>query len=213
MTNRAEAQRRPARKASKTAAAKPASKAETFRLTESPSHLLRRADQFAAEMFVTSDLRDGVTLRQSVLLAAIAESEGASQSDLVRMTGVDRSTLAEMMARMERRGLIARAAARDDGRAKSVRLTAQGRRRLDDALPAMRHVDRALLAAIPTANRALFRALLVSLAEAADKLHAEIETMQAPKKKPAPRKVAAKRATKPAPRAAVKARKKAGAKR
>src|SRR5690606_8658017 len=137
------------------------------------SHLLRRAEQFAAEMFAQSELRDGVTLRQSVLLAAIAESEGASQSDLVRMTGVDRSTLAEMMARMERRGLIARAAARDDGRAKSVRLTAQGRRRLDSALPAMRHVDKALLAAVPAANRATFRALLVSLAETAEQLHAD----------------------------------------
>jgi len=205
MTNRAEAQRRPAKKAAKAAPPKAAaSKANMFKLTESPSHLLRRAEQFAAEMFVTSDLRDGVTLRQSVLLAAIAESEGASQSDLVRMTGVDRSTLAEMMARMESRGLIARAAARDDGRAKSVRLTAQGRRRLDDALPAMRQVDRALLAAIPSANRSLFRALLVSLAEAADKLHAEIESLPAPKKK-APRRSTS------AP--AAKARKKARAKR
>lgn len=211
MTNRAEAQRRPsksmaARKAAKAPASRAAtSKADAFKLTESPSHLLRRAEQFAAEMFVSSELRDGVTLRQSVLLAAIAESEGASQSDLVRMTGVDRSTLAEMMARMEHRGLIARAAARDDGRAKSVRLTAQGRRRLDDALPAMRHVDRALLAAIPAANRPLFRALLVSLAEAADKLHAENESL------PPPKKVAPAR--KPSSLPAARARKKARAKR
>jgi DNA-binding MarR family transcriptional regulator len=194
-----------AKKAGKAAVSRAAiSRADAFKLTESPSHLLRRAEQFAAEMFVSSELRDGVTLRQSVLLAAIAESEGASQSDLVRMTGVDRSTLAEMMARMEHRGLIARAAARDDGRAKSVRLTAQGRRRLDDALPAMRHVDRALLAAIPAANRSLFRALLVSLAEAADKLHAQNEALPPPKKTPARRVAAA---------TAAKARKKARAKR
>lgn len=207
MTNRAEAQRRSsksvaAKKAGKAAVSRAAiSRADAFKLTESPSHLLRRAEQFAAEMFVSSELRDGVTLRQSVLLAAIAESEGASQSDLVRMTGVDRSTLAEMMARMEHRGLIARAAARDDGRAKSVRLTAQGRRRLDDALPAMRHVDRALLAAIPAANRSLFRALLVSLAEAADKLHAQNEALPPPKKTPA-----RKGASSPAARARKKAR-------
>lgn len=187
MTIRAEAQKRPARKTARPAG----TVVGKFRLTESPSHLLRRAEQFAAEMFAQSELRDGVTLRQSVLLAAIAESEGASQSDLVRVTGVDRSTLAEMMARMERRGLIARAAARDDGRAKSVRLTAQGRRRLDSALPAMRHVDKALLAAVPAANRAMFRALLVSLAESADRLSAENEAAP-PAKKPAVRKKAAK---------------------
>lgn len=187
MTIRAEAQKRPARKTARPAG----TAAGKFKLTESPSHLLRRAEQFAAEMFAQSELRDGVTLRQSVLLAAIAESEGASQSDLVRMTGVDRSTLAEMMARMERRGLIARAAARDDGRAKSVRLTAQGRRRLDSALPAMRHVDKALLAAVPAANRAMFRALLVSLAETADRLSAENEAPPPPKQ-PAVRKTAAR---------------------
>ena len=122
---------------------------EVFRLSRSPSHLLRRAEQFAAELFARSELHDGVTLRQTVLLAAIAEAEGASQSDLVRTTGVDRSTLAEMMARMEKRGLIARAAAADDGRAKSVRLTADGRRRLAAVLPAIRNVDRSLLAALP----------------------------------------------------------------
>jgi DNA-binding MarR family transcriptional regulator len=203
MTIRAEAQRRPARKA----AGKTPAKGEVFRLTESPSHLLRRAEQFAADMFARSELRDGVTLRQSVLLAAIAESEGASQSDLVRMTGVDRSTLAEMMARMESRGLIARAAARDDGRAKSVRLTAQGRRRLDSAIPAMRDVDKALLAAVPAANRALFRSLLVSLAEAADTALAESEEA------PAPKKVVAPVRNKPVARAAAAVRKKARKKR
>lgn len=211
MTIRAEAQRRPARKPADRAPAKGSvkgqAKGEAFRLTESPSHLLRRAEQFAADMFARSELLDGVTLRQSVLLAAIAESEGASQSDLVRITGVDRSTLAEMMARMERRGLIARAAARDDGRAKSVRLNAQGRRRLDSAVPAMREVDKALLAAVPAANRTLFRALLVSLAEAADRAMAESEEAPAPKKAAGPVR------NKPVARAAAAVRKKARKKR
>lgn len=141
---------------------------EVFRLSRSPSHLLRRAEQFAADLFARAELHDGVTLRQTVLLAAIAEAEGASQSDLVRTTGVDRSTLAEMMARMESRGLIARAAAADDGRAKSVRLTAEGRRRLDAVLPAIRQVDRNLLAALPASKRTAFQMILAELAEAAD---------------------------------------------
>jgi DNA-binding MarR family transcriptional regulator len=145
-----------------------ASSREVFRLSRSPSHLLRRAEQFAAELFARSELHDGVTLRQTVLLAAIAEAEGASQSDLVRTTGVDRSTLAEMMARMEKKGLIARAAAADDGRAKSVRLTAAGRRRLDAVLPAIANVDRSLLAALPASKRTVFQAILTELAEAAD---------------------------------------------
>lgn len=174
-----------ARRPSKTAA-KPKAR-DVFRLSRSPSHLLRRAEQFAAELFARSDLRDGVTLRQTVLLAAIAEDEGASQSDLVRTTGVDRSTLAEMMARMERKGLIARAAAADDGRAKSVRLTTGGRRRLNEALPAIRAVDRALLFALPAARRSAFETILAEIAETADRQHADeaaAPAKKAPRAKP-----------------------------
>lgn len=157
---------------------------EVFRLSQSPSHLLRRAEQFAADLFARSDLHDGVTLRQTVLMAAIAEAEGASQSDLVRTTGVDRSTLAEMMARMEKRGLIARAAAADDGRAKSVRLTSEGRRRLNEALPGIRAVDRALLAALTASQRSAFQSILSGLAESADRVvAAAVETPSPAKKK------------------------------
>jgi len=185
MTVRADATRRPDKKSARPA--KPASKAPlksgkrgpVFRLSESPSHLLRRAEQFAAEIFLKAEIPDGVTLRQSVLLAAIAEADGASQSDLVNATGVDRSTLAEMMARMEQKGFIVRAAAEDDGRAKSVSLTAEGRRRLDGALPAMREVDKALLAALPANRRSAFRATLLALTDAADAMHAE--SAEAPK--------------------------------
>lgn len=164
---------------------------EVFRLSQSPSHLLRRAEQFAADLFARSDLNDGVTLRQTVLMAAIAEAEGASQSDLVRITGVDRSTLAEMMARMEKRGLIARAAAADDGRAKSVRLTGEGRRRLNATLPAIRAVDRALLSALPANQRSGFQAILSELAVSADREAA------APVEAPAPVRTTAKKRARP----------------
>lgn len=200
MTVRADATQRPDRKSArlaKPAAGKPAGKSAAkrgpvFRLSESPSHLLRRAEQFAAEIFLKADIPDGVTLRQSVLLAAIAEADGASQSDLVSATGVDRSTLAEMMARMEQKGVIVRAAAEDDGRAKSVSLTAEGRRRLEGALPAMREVDRALLAALPASQRPAFRATLLALAEAADALHAEAAYAPRPAKRAANAKPAKK---------------------
>jgi DNA-binding MarR family transcriptional regulator len=187
MTVRADATRRPDRKSArpvKSAAGKTAAKrGPAFRLSESPSHLLRRAEQFAAEIFLKADIPDGVTLRQSVLLAAIAEADGASQSDLVNATGVDRSTLAEMMARMEQKGFIVRAAAEDDGRAKSVSLTAEGRRRLEGALPAMREVDKALLAALPASGRSAFRATLLALADAANAMHAEAAEVPRPAKR------------------------------
>ncbi len=190
MTVRADATRRPDRKSARPT--KAAKRGPVFRLSESPSHLLRRAEQFAAEIFLKAEIPDGVTLRQSVLLAAIAEADGASQSDLVGATGVDRSTLAEMMARMEQKGFIVRAAAEDDGRAKSVSLTAEGRRRLEGAVPAMREVDKALLAALPASRRSAFKATLLALADAADAMHAEAAEAPKPVKKAAKAKPAKK---------------------
>jgi DNA-binding MarR family transcriptional regulator len=140
---------------------------DDFRLSESPAHLLRRAQQYAAGIFHQAGL-SGVTLRQSVVLAAIAEAEGRSQAELVKATGIDRSTLADMIARMEKKGLVARARAEDDGRAKAVSLTADGRGKLDEALPAMRGVDDALSEALPKNRRTAFRDMLGALASAAD---------------------------------------------
>ena len=64
---------------------------ELFRLAHSPSHLLHRAEQLAADRFGQLVGADGVTLRQFAVLAAIAENPGLSQSDLVRATRVAES--------------------------------------------------------------------------------------------------------------------------
>ena len=196
MATREAAKRQTKRGSAKSSAGRKTAR-DVFRLSRSPSHLLRRAEQFATELFARSELHDGVTLRQTVLLAAIAEAEGASQSDLVRTTGVDRSTLAEMMARMEKKGLIARAAAADDGRAKSVRLTNEGRRRLDAVLPAIRDVDRNLLAALTATKRTAFQAILAELAEAADSKMTEDAPAKPARKPPRPKPRAAKKRAKP----------------
>jgi len=144
-----------------------AAHAVDFRLSESPAHLLRRAQQYASGIFHQAGL-SGVTLRQSVVLAAIAEGEGRSQSELVKATGVDRSTLADMIARMERKGLVTRMQAQGDARAKAVSLTEAGREKLAETLPAMRSVDDALSDALPRNRRVAFREMLGALAMAAD---------------------------------------------
>ncbi len=139
-----------------------------FKLSESPAHLLRRSQQFATEIFTDLGMADNVTLRQSVVLAAVAEKEGLSQSDLVSITGIDRSTLADMVGRMEIRGLVKRIASEGDARAKSVSLTAIGRDALEDAMPAMQTVDNALMQALPKNKRKAFLTILTFLASAAD---------------------------------------------
>lgn len=157
--------------------------ADEYRLSQSPSHLLRRAQQYVTDIFARSGLSDNVTLRQTVLLGAVAETEGASQTELVRATGVDRSTLAEMVSRMERKGLLTRKKDRQDGRAKRVWLTEAGRARLDQALPAMRAVDDALVALLPRTRQQSFQSALESIVRAAtDAQLAEMEEARATRK-------------------------------
>lgn len=98
---------------------------EPYRFAISVSHLLHRAEQLASERF-TQLAGETITLRQFAVLAAIAEAPGRSQIDLVRATGIDRSTLAEMMNRMEKRGWITRTTSVIDKRAVSVLLSAGG---------------------------------------------------------------------------------------
>jgi DNA-binding MarR family transcriptional regulator len=156
---------------------------EAFRLSASPAHLLRRAQQYASGIFQQAGL-SGVTLRQSVVLAAIAEEEGRSQAELVKATGVDRSTLADMIGRMEKKGLVGRVRSAGDARAKAVSLTDEGRAKLQQAMPAMRAVDDALSDALPKHRRAAFRDLLSVLATAADESEF-FETDERKTKKPA----------------------------
>jgi DNA-binding MarR family transcriptional regulator len=139
-------------------------------LATSPSHLLHRAQQVAADLFArnTGTSRDDLTPRQFAVLAALAERDGCSQSDLTAMTGIDRSTLADLLSRMAKRGLVARRKAPDDARANEVRLTSDGRAAWLQAAPAAIEADLQLLAALPRQRRETFVSLLGLLATIED---------------------------------------------
>jgi DNA-binding MarR family transcriptional regulator len=71
--------------------------------------------------------RFGVTADQFVVLAALAEGDALTQSDLGSKTLSDPNTLRAMLVLLERQGLIERRPHATDGRARSVSLTRRGR--------------------------------------------------------------------------------------
>lgn len=154
-----------------------------FSLHDSPSHLLHRAQQFAAGQSAGALSAAGVTLRQFSVLAAVSAQEGASQSNLVNETGIDRSTLADMVFRMEKAGLIRRTASKEDARAKAVFLTAKGRRALANATPAVQEADEQLLTALPKSRRASLISILAALSEASERPQTPPEAPAQPAKK------------------------------
>lgn len=135
-----------------------------FVLARSTSHLLHRAQQLAGDQFALAMGPAGITLRQFALLAALHDMADQTQSDLVRATGIDRSTLADMITRMEKRGLVARQVAENDARAKTVRLTTAGGRTYRQALPHALAADAALLDCLNKSRRAPFLEALQILA-------------------------------------------------
>lgn len=125
-------------------------------LDASAIHLLHRAGQCAGDLFAAEVKRGGLTPRQFAVLVAISLDEGVSQTELVNRTGIDRSTLADIVRRMLRKGLIARRRTRADARVYSVRLTDAGRSALRDAKPAAEQAESRLLSALEPERRAEF---------------------------------------------------------
>lgn len=111
-------------------------------------HLLHRASQRASEIFAIETRDFDLTARQYAVLTTIAHQEGLSQTDLVRLTGIDRSTLADVVQRLLRRGFIQRERTSQDGRTYAVTLSEEGRDLLDSIKPYARRADRTVLACL-----------------------------------------------------------------
>lgn len=137
-------------------------------LAESPSHLMHRTLQLALDIYAEEAGPDGLTQRQFAVLEAVAARSGLTQTDLVKATGIDRSTLADLVARMTSKGLLDRERSALDARAKAVRLSAQGEAALIAARPRVAAADKRILALLPKSRRETFLDLLTSLADAAD---------------------------------------------
>jgi DNA-binding MarR family transcriptional regulator len=103
-----------------------------------------------------------LTPRQFSVLVAISANEGLSQTEAVELTGVDRSTMADLIRRLLKKGYLRRHRARKDARAYAVSLTEKGWLALRDTVPAAERADARLLAALPTKDAELFlRALSI----------------------------------------------------
>ena len=139
-----------------------------FDLSQSPSHLLRRCVQYANDLFSQEQGASDLTKQQFTVLVAVEQNEGVSQTDLVSVTGIDRSTLAEMIRRMIEKGLLSRERTETDQRANAVRLGQAGRKALRSARSASDKVERTLMSPLPAADRARFARMLSVIVAAAE---------------------------------------------
>ncbi|MFP5448225.1 MAG: MarR family winged helix-turn-helix transcriptional regulator [Alphaproteobacteria bacterium] len=137
-------------------------------LDGSPSHLLHRALQVSLDIYAETFSDSDLTQRQYAVLSAVEAQEGLTQTDLVRATGIDRSTLADMAARMIAKGLLARERSQADARANAVRLTEAGAAVLAEARPKMAKADERLMRLVSGGKRETFLAQLRQMVAAGE---------------------------------------------
>lgn len=143
------------------------------KLERSPIHLLHRAGQCASDIFQDEMGSGDLTPRQFAVLLAVSQNEGLSQTLLVEKTGVDRSTLADIVRRMLKKGLLQRRRTKEDARAYAVKLTEEGWRVLKATDPLAKRVDEKILGVLPNQQqRERFMQDLNQIVKALGKLQA-----------------------------------------
>jgi MarR family transcriptional regulator, lower aerobic nicotinate degradation pathway regulator len=136
------------------------------RLFSRPGFLIRRLHQVHTGLFADETAQFDVTAVQYSLLTALAEHGEMDQNTLALEIGLERTSVAEVLPRLEARGLLARQQSPSDGRVKLVKLTRLGGgivKRMDAAV--QRAHDRTI-EVLPENERELFMLQLIRLVEA-----------------------------------------------
>lgn len=103
---------------------------------------------------------DALTPRQLLVLRALCRHDGMSQTAIVSATGIDRSTLSDIVRRLTKRGCVTRRRSREDARAYVVRCTDEGKSLVARYEPVLKSLEGSALAVLSAAQRQEFSKLL-----------------------------------------------------
>ncbi|WP_322059398.1 MarR family transcriptional regulator [Paraburkholderia sp. J63] len=124
--------------------------------------LVRRAQQRHAAVWL-SEVSAEITSVQYAALEILRETPGLNQRQLGDALDVDRSTIADLVARMVRNGLIERSDDPADKRSYVLFLTADGKKQLTVLRPRVEEVERILTARLSQKEGLELRRLLSAL--------------------------------------------------
>jgi DNA-binding MarR family transcriptional regulator len=129
-------------------------------LDKLPGHQIRRLHQIAVAIFLQETDGMGITPVQFAALQAVADRRGIDQRTLARTIGLDTSTVAGVVDRLEARGLMQRNASPDDRRVRLLTATAEGVALLADVVPGMLRAQERMLSPLPKSERKQFMRML-----------------------------------------------------
>lgn len=139
---------------------------ESMPLWARPGFLVRRLHQINYALFFEECAEFNITPVQYALVTTLSLNPDMDQISLGREVGIDRTNVADVLRRLERRGLVERRKAEHDRRAVLARLTKDGERIMRDMFSAMQRAQARLVEPLPPDERAAFMAALLRLVEA-----------------------------------------------
>ncbi len=134
-------------------------------ILDMPGHLIRRVKQLSTALFIEECAEFDMTSVQFAALRMIAGHPGVDATRLSALIAFDRSTIGDVLDRMETKGWIVRKPAPGDRRIKLIELSADGASLLRRVGPAVHRVQERILAPLDPADRSAFIRILQQLAD------------------------------------------------
>jgi DNA-binding MarR family transcriptional regulator len=134
-----------------------------LRFDDAPGHLLRRVQQIHTETW-SREVGDTITGPQYATVVAIAGWPEVDQKRAGELASLDKSTVGDVVRRLERKGWIVRTVSPHDARRRLLLLTELARERLPAVTTAAARVQDALLLPLKPAQREVFVRLLRKVA-------------------------------------------------
>lgn len=108
---------------------------------------------------------DKLSIPQITVLRSLPDSGTIYQRQITDKTGIDRSTLSELLRRMQEKGLVVNVTNGEDKRAVSVSMTTRGRAALIRADGALADAESAIMKRIPVEDRPAFLRAIKAISE------------------------------------------------
>jgi len=143
-----------------------------------PGHLISLAARGFARLSEARLKPLGFGVGHLPVLVALQDGQAGSQRDLARFARIEQPSMAQMLARMERDGLICRMPDPADGRSSQISLTETARTRLPDACAALFQGNRDALDGFTDEEAAELVALLTRLIANLDRVASAVEPSQ-----------------------------------
>jgi DNA-binding MarR family transcriptional regulator len=121
-----------------------------------PGHLIRRLQQIAVSVFAQECADHDITPVQYAALVAVRDNPGLDATRIAALVAFDRSTIGNVLERLEGKGLIERRANPDDRRVKILKISRRGARLLDVCEPAVLRAQERMLDPLDADERRLF---------------------------------------------------------